>query len=75
MSFSVSDDLTYSIQKEFGMAWVELEGMFLNTDDIEAVRPADKNDEGFQTELVMVAGMQLLKMMPKEAAKIIAGVK
>jgi hypothetical protein len=55
------------------MTWVELEGNFYNTDDIEAVRHADTNDEGFQTELVMVSGMQLLKMAPSEAARVIAG--
>ena len=54
------------------MAWVELEGKYLNTDDIEVVRAADTNDLGFQTELVLVAGVQLLKMSPAEAAKLIA---
>lgn len=56
------------------MAWVELEGNFFNTDDIEAVRHAENNDEGFQTELVLVNGTQMLKMTPNEAARIIAGI-
>jgi hypothetical protein len=54
------------------MSWVELEGNFFNTDDIEAIRQADSNSEGFHTELVLVAGMQLLRMMPNEAIDIIA---
>ena len=56
------------------MAWVELEGNFFNTDDIEAVLHAEPNDEGFQTELVLVNGMQMLKMKPNEAARVIAGI-
>lgn len=50
---------------------IELEGNLFNTDDIEMVRTADTNAEGFQTELVMVNGMQLLKMTLVEAEKII----
>ena len=57
------------------MAWVELEGNYLNIDDIEAIRKADSNDEGFHTEIVLVSGMQLLRMMPAEAAKLIAAAK
>jgi hypothetical protein len=53
------------------MTFVELEGAFFNTDDIEAIRPADKNDEGFKTEILLVAGIQLLKMSPQEARDII----
>jgi hypothetical protein len=54
------------------MSWVELEGNFFNTADIEAVRQADPNNEGFHTELVLVAGMQLLRMTPNEAIRIIS---
>ncbi len=53
------------------MAWVELEGNYMNTDTIEAVRRADSNDQGFQTELVLVEGVQLLKMTPDEADRLI----
>jgi hypothetical protein len=54
------------------MALVELEGSYFNTDDIVAVRPADTNSQGYKTELVLVSGMQLLHMLPKAAAEIIA---
>jgi hypothetical protein len=53
------------------MAFVELEGNLLNTDDIEAVRRADTNDQGFQTEILLVSGIQLLRMTPAEASRLI----
>jgi hypothetical protein len=53
------------------MAWVEIEGNYFNTDDIQAVRHTIENEHGFRTELVMVSGSQFLHMEPQEAEQII----
>jgi len=61
----------YSLGAKIEMAFVELEGNYFNTEDIEAVRPADTNGQGFRTEVLLVSGMQLLRMTPEEAIKLI----
>src|SRR5580700_6658424 len=51
------------------MTLVEIEGNRINTDQVCVVRPADQDGSGFQTEIVMAAGLQKLKMPVAEAAK------
>jgi hypothetical protein len=57
------------------MPFIEIEGMLFNTEDIEAVRNADSNNEGFHTELVLVSGTQLLKTSVGEVIKLIKSAK
>jgi len=56
------------------MAFVEIEGTLLNTDDIIAVRRTV--DPDFQSEVVLVSGViQLLHMSVKDAKAIIEAAK
>jgi hypothetical protein len=59
----------------FVMTLVELEGNWINTDQVCVVRPADQDGSGFQTEIVMAAGLQKLKMPVAEAAKALRAAK
>ena len=57
------------------MTFIEIENMLFNTEDIEAIRNADSNDQGFLTELVLVSGMQLLKTPVAEVIKLVKSAK
>jgi hypothetical protein len=53
--------------------YVNLEGNWINPEQVCVVRPADSNREGFQTEVILAAGMQTLRMSVEEVAEALMG--